>query len=224
MWTLREVAEHIISSVNSYNNTVGSRINPEQVEAMIPNLRQRAIISKYNGNSQIGASKRIEGDWVQRFEIVIDPSIQDISWEFLLADCPKMIAVNNSVDGLIYVGRKGKTQSFKIAQTRDEINTLKARGFINNGKDIVVVYADNQIEIYGDKSLKKLWIEGILQDPSEQPGFSQEFSPYPVSASILDIMISIYKINMNVAIGQPKDTIPDSTDTNSIKAQKVNLV
>lgn len=224
MWTLREVAEHIISSVNSFNDTVGSRINPRQVESMIPNLRQQSIISKYNGSRTLGASKRIEGDWIQKFDLIVDPTIQDSALEYLIVECPKFIAVNENVSGMVYLGRKDKTQSFKVAQTRDEINTLKARGFINNGKNIVVLYSETSLEIYGDPALKSLYVEGILQFPSEKPGFNEESEAYPVSSSILDIMISLFKQNMSVAINQPSDTVADQADTNSIRSEKINAI
>jgi hypothetical protein len=223
-WTLRQIAEHIISAVNAFDNTVGSNINPLQVESMIPMLRQDAIIAKYNGNRFLGAQKRIDSDWVQKFELVVDQTIQSVDAEYLIVNCPKVISINQSVDGFIYVGREKKLSKFYRAQSRDEIVTLADRGFINDSKHIVYNYADGQLEVYGNKSLKKIYVEAILQFPSDKPSFNEEFDEYPVSADILSMMVDGYKNSMRIAISQPADTISDMADTKSVRNEKSNLV
>ena len=189
-WTKRQVAEQIISAINAFDDTVGSNINPRQVEGMLAGLRQDAILAKYNGSRYLAAARRINGDWVQKFELTIDPTIQDVNAEYLLVDCPKAVSINENRSGFVYVGRQKKTNKFFMAQSRDEIATLKARGFINNGKTIVAMYSDNQLEIYGDKSLQKVYLEAILQFPEDKPNFDEEFDDYPVSADLITGLVS----------------------------------
>lgn len=220
----REIAEHLIASVNAFDDTVGSNINPLQVEALADALRQDAILAKYNGSRYLAAAKRIDPDWVQSFELTIDKAAQDINADFIVVDCPKPISINQNTDGFIYVGRKNKIAKFYKAQSMDEIATLNARGFINNGKDIVYIYTDNQLKIYGNNALEKLWVSVILQNPSQQPGFDEEYDDYPVSMDILTMMVDLFKEKMRIAVSQPADTISDMAPTNSVRQEKNNLV
>ncbi len=218
-----EIAEQLISAVNSFDNTIGSRINPLQVEGMIPSLRQEAILAKYNGSRTMAAAKRINGDWVQKFSLTIDSSIQTDDAEYILLDCPPPISINYCTSGFIYVGAKDRVNRFIMAQTRDEIATYKARGFINDGKHIVCMYADSQLEIYGNNNLETVYLEMILQNPADKPSFSLSNDEYPVSADILGLMTDIFKQRMGIAISQAPDNIADNADTNTIRVTKSNL-
>lgn len=206
---IREVAEQIISAVNAGSPSISQKWNPRQVEDMLPTLRNRAIEIVYNGSRDRGMSKRIDSAWIQKFDVTVDPTIQDANAEYLIVNVPLALPISQNINGSVYVGSKDKTNKFFHAQTRDEIQTLKDRGFINTGKYIVYTEADGQMEIYGNKALKDFYVERVLADPTESPNFNAETSDYPISKNLLDIMINVFKQEFNVAIQQPKDTVLD---------------
>lgn len=222
--TLREVKEQLITAINAGSSSLGMKWDSLQVEAMVPSLRQEALSAKYNGSRTMGAAKRINSAWVQKFEKTIDLGIQSSDAEYLTVDMPAGVSINQHVDGFIYVGAKDKTNGFYKCQTRDELNTLKKRGFVNNGKQVIYLYSDGQFEIYGDKNLQSFWVEMVMADPSQKPGFNLENDQYPVTEDLLLIMIDIFKQKEGIAITQPRDTIADAQDTVSVRPLKANIV
>jgi len=206
---IRETSEQLISAVNAASPSITQKWNPLQIEALLPTLRNRAFEIIYNGNRERGMSQRIDGSWVQKFPVTINPSIQDTALEYLIAELPAPVPISTRLNGFVYVGANKKTSRFFQAQSRDEIATLKERGFINNGKHIVFMYSEDTMEIYGNKALRDFYVEAILSDPTQKPGYDMELDDYPISPNVLDIMIEVFKKEYAIAIQQPKDTVAD---------------
>jgi len=224
---IREVKEQLLTLINAGSPTIDMKYHDEQVEAMIPSLRQEAIVIKYNGGVVNGmktkGSGRINGAWIQRFSTDVDLSIQETDLEYLRVVSPAPVMINRNTSGDIYIGKNKSTNKFKVCQTRDELQTLKSRGFVNNGTDIIALYSESEYEIYGDKSLKEFYRESVLADPSEKPGFNLETDTYPVTEDLLLVMADIYKQKMGLAIQQVKDPVVDNTVTNERGNLKANL-
>jgi len=224
---LIEVKEQLITLINAGSPTIDMKYHDRQVEAMIPSLRQEAILVRYNGGIVNGiktaGSYRINGAWVQKFSVTIDASIQENDLEYLRVITAAPIMINSNVSGDVYVGKNKSTNQFKVCQTRDELQTLKTRGFVDNGKNIIVLFSDGEYEIYGDKMLKNFYRESVLANPVDKPGFNLVTDEYPVSEDLLLIMADIYKQKMGIAIQQTKDPVIDQTVTSERGNVKANL-
>ena len=214
MKKLNEYADLLVRIVNAFEVKVGGKYSDlEAVEALIPTLRQEAILIKYNGSANIAASKKIDPACLQSFLIAIDSAAQDSELDYLVFNSPRFVNISKGVSGDIYVGAKRLTQAFKKAYTRTEIDTLKTRGYLNDGKHILYVTADDKINVYGNKMLKEIWVEGILTDPLEATNFNPETDPYPMSEDIFTIVMDLFKVKVGITINQAQDNVDNDTSS-----------
>jgi hypothetical protein len=150
---------------------------------------------------------------LQSFLIAIDSPAQDPELDYLVFDSPRFVNISRTVSGDIYVGAKRLTQAFKKVYTRTEIDTLKIRGYLNDGKHILYVTADDKINVYGNKMLKEIWVEGILTDPLEATNFNAETDPYPMSEDIFTIVMDLFKQKVGITINQAQDNVDNDTSS-----------
>lgn len=214
MKKLNEYADLLVRIVNAFEVKVGGKYSDlEAVEALIPTLRQEAMLIKYNGSANIAASKKIDPACLQSFLIAIDSAAQDSELDYLVFNSPRFVNISKGVSGDIYVGAKRLTQAFKKVYTRTEIDTLKTRGYLNDGKHILYVTADDKINVYGNKMLKEIWVEGILTDPLEATNFNPETDPYPMSEDIFTIVMDLFKVKVGITINQAQDNVDNDTSS-----------
>jgi hypothetical protein len=214
MKKLNEYADLLVRIVNAFEVKVGGKYSDlEAVEALIPTLRQEAMLIKYNGSANIAASKKIDPACLQSFLIAIDSAAQDSELDYLVFNSPRFVNISKGVSGDIYVGAKRLTQAFKKVYTRTEIDTLKTRGYLNDGKHILYVTADDKINVYGNKMLKEIWVEGILTDPLEATNFNPETDPYPMSEDIFTIVMDLFKAKVGITINQAQDNVDNDTSS-----------
>jgi hypothetical protein len=223
--TLAQYADLLIREIDAFGNTIGGKYSDiEAVEALIPVLRQDAIIIKYNGSQSIAASKKIDyGCMSLPFKITLDSTIQDADLDYLIFKCPRFVNISPKVSGDIYIGAKNKTQSFSKVSSRAEINVLKDRGYLNNGKNILYQNIDTELHVFGNKMLKEVWIEGILTDPQDAPNFDVDSDVYPMSDEVFSLVMDLFKAKLNITLGQAQDNINDNADTISKGRIKQNI-
>jgi hypothetical protein len=225
MKKLNEYADLLVRVVNAFEVKVGGKYSDlEAVEAMIPTLRQEAILIKYNGNANIAAAKKIDAACLQSFLITIDPAAQDLEADYLVFDSPRFVNISKNVSGDIYVGAKRLTQAFKKVYTRTDIDILKTRGYLNDGKHILYMTADDKMNVYGNKMLKEIWVEGILVDPLESTSFNPENDPYPMSEDLFTIVMDLFKQKVGITINQAQDNVDNDTSSQGRAATKAALV
>lgn len=224
MKKLNEYADLLVRMVNAFEVKIGGKYSDlEAVEALIPTLRQEAILIKYNGNNAIAAAKKIDPACLQSFLIAIDSAAQDTELDYLTFNSPRFVNISKNVSGDIYVGAKRLTQAFKKVYTRTEIDTLKTRGYLNDGKHVMYVTADDKINVYGNKMLKEIWVEGILTDPIEATNFNVETDAYPMSEDIFTIVIDLFKQKVGITINQVQDNVDNDTSSQGRGATKPAL-
>jgi hypothetical protein len=224
MKKLNEYADLLVRMVNAFEVKIGGKYSDlEAVEALIPTLRQEAILIKYNGNANIAAAKKIDPACLQSFLIAIDSAAQDAELDYLIFNSPRFVNISKNVSGDIYVGAKRLTQAFKKVYTRTEIDTLKTRGYLNDGKHVLYVTADDKINVYGNKMLKEIWVEGILTDPIEATNFNVETDAYPMSEDIFTIVIDLFKQKVGITINQVQDNVDNDTSSQGRGATKPAL-
>ena len=224
MKKLNEYADLLVRIVNAFEVKVGGKYSDlEAVEALIPTLRQEAILIKYNGSQNIAASKKIDPACIQSFLIPIVSADQDAEVDYLVFNSPRFVNIAKGVSGDIYVGAKRLTQAFKKVYTRTEIDTLKTRGYLNDGKHILYMNADDKMNVYGNKMLKEIWVEGILVDPIEASNFNVETDPYPMSEDLFTIVMDLFKQKVGITINQVQDNVDNDTSSQGRGATKAAL-
>jgi len=224
MKKLNEYADLLVRIVNAFEVKIGGKYSDlEAVEALIPTLRQEAILIKYNGSQNIAASKKINPACIQSFLISLVSAEQDAEVDYLVFNSPRFVNIAKGVSGDIYVGAKRLTQAFKKVYTRTEIDTLKTRGYLNDSKHILYMNADDKMNVYGNKMLKEVWVEGILVDPIEASNFNVETDPYPMSEDLFTIVMDLFKQKVGITINQVQDNVDNDTSSQGRGATKPAL-
>ena len=215
------VIDELIRSVQGAVNTANGRFDSEYVQSLLPQLRAEAIVVAYNGSRSQAANRTIAGQWLQTIKVTIPSNQQGSNNEFLQVEIPPIIRINDRTDGLVYVGNDDTAVSFARAYTKTEVADLKRRGFLR-GREIVYIYTGNKLEIYGNKILKDLQIQGVFSNPTEIEGFNWYESEYPVDDYTLAIMKDLFLQRARIEMGVPTDTVADGQDTLSVNPLKAN--
>lgn len=221
--TLNEVQEVILRAINGLDATLGSRIDPLYLEQLIHQSRIEAIRILYNGSKNYGALKKVDPMWMQEFTVDIIDGDQDDNYDYLVFDVPPPAQISRGVGGLIYVGSTKKTKGFHVAQTRGEIADLIARGLLDNGRDVAVMWEQDGLKVWGNDNLKKLRIAGVFQDPTEVPNYLIDEDAYPVSNDLVNLIRDLIVNQVSLGLRQPPDVVADGGDTSTINANRQNI-
>ena len=216
------IVDELIRAVNAAVNTTNGKWDNEYVYNLLPQLRAEAIVTVYNGSRTLAANRTISPSWLQTVDVTIDPTQQSSTAEYLVVQVPKIIRINDKTDGLIYVGDLDKAIDFKRAYTKSEIAYLKQRGFLR-GKEIIYIGVGNQLEIYGNKSLKSFQIQGVFSDPTNIYGFNPLADDYPVDEQTISVMKDLFLARVRTELATTQDTVADGADTMSIRPIKSNI-
>src|SRR5574343_306375 len=212
---LREIVDRLIRSVSGGNDPSGSKYDPVYVESITPSLREKAIKAEYNG------TKRVDYAWLNpAFTVTRTPAV--VTTDFVTFNVPKPLSINKAVDGFIYVGKENESVSFKKLTSREEAAIYTERGFFRNGKDIGYLWQQPNLEVYGNNALLEVQVRAILSNPLDAPNFDPEVDEYPVTESVLSIMVELFKQEINININKPTDTVLDNADTLSKAAISQN--
>ena len=216
MKLLAEYADLLVRSVNAFESKVGGKYSDlEAVEAMIPTLRQDAIILKYNGSQQYAASKKIDAACVQSLNINIVEADQNKAADHLVFACPRFVNISPKVGGDIYVGQKDILQSFRRVSSSQEVSMLQTRGYLNNGKVIMYHPVNDELYVYGNKMLKSVYVQGIFENPLDVPSFNPETDVYPMSEEIFSVVMDLFKMKLNITLNQAQDNVDNDVNTES---------
>jgi hypothetical protein len=210
---LIEIVDKLIRSVSGGVNPNDSKFDPLYVQALIPQLREKAIKMDYSGTRDMAANKRIEYAWLQSELLNIDEEIQDPDVDYLIFSLPKPVAISKGVDGIVYAGKKDDSVDFSKLANRNEVALYKRRGFLRNGKDIAVIYETPYLLVFGNPNLKQVKIQGVFSDPTRVANFNQDTDDYPVTDSLLDVMTDLFKKEQGININKPADSVNDGADT-----------
>ena len=209
---LREVADILIRSVSAAVNTNDGRYDPIYVEKLIPQLREQAAKIDYFGDRSRAATRRIDYSLTQQFTVTRDAN-QDNDLDYITFTVPKPMSIGRVVDGLVYVGSKDKSYNFSKLMNREDAANMAKRG-VFNGKMIGYWWENpNKLLFIGNKMLQEVNVRGVLSDPTQAPAFLIESHDYPISETILAIMIELFKANQNVNINRPTDIVEDGKET-----------
>jgi hypothetical protein len=209
---LRQIADILIRSVSGGDDVADGKYSPQYVEALIPALRQQAIIDDYYGTRTRAASRRLDYALYQTADITVN-NVPNNPNDYITFTCPKCIGVGRLIDGLEYVGQQENSIGFKRLLNRGDISNNKARNMFD-GSVIAYIWASPNLEVYGNNALTELQVRGIFSDPTEVPNFDIENDPYPISENILLLMTDLFKMNQNINIQTPADITLDGKLTN----------
>jgi hypothetical protein len=209
----REVVDILIRSVSGGVNTIDSKYEPEYVEALLPQLREQAIKLDFFGSRDRAATRRLDYALTQSTNVTKNVT-QNTSYDYITFTLPKPIALGYQNDGLVYVGQEDNSVSFSKFMNREDVANAKMRGMLN-GEQIGYIHEGTKLLIFGNNMLSEVNVRGIFYDPLVVPEFNWQTDDYPVTESILSLMVELFKSSQNVNINKPADNILDNADTTS---------
>lgn len=210
MPNLRQVADILIRSVSGGVNTSDSKYDPEYVEALIPQLREKAMKIEYFGDRNNAGTGRLDYSWFQNVTVPVNDS-QVEGADYIKFVFPKPVSLGRKVNGLVYIGQKLNSVEFKQFLNRSDVANMKIRG-IFDGTVIGYIWESYNLVVFGNNMLEEVdgWV--IAANPQSVSGFNIEVDDYPVSDSLIRIMSDLFKIDQNVNIQKPADTVLNGQD------------
>lgn len=203
---IRQIADILIRSVSGSENGLDNKYSPEYVEALIPSLRNDAIILDYYGSKTRAASRRLDYALYQTVNATVNTPVE--GRDYVTFTVPKTIGVGRLIDGSVYVGKQNDSVQFSRLLNRSDVAMMKARGLLD-GSNIAYIRNPTEIEVYGNNALSELQERGIYADPTQVPNFKIEEDDYPISDSILNLMIDLFKAGQNINVQMPADNVLD---------------
>lgn len=203
---IRQIADILIRSVSGSENGLDNKYSPRYVEALIPSLRNDAIILDYYGSRTRAASRRLDYALYQTVNATVNTPVE--GRDYVTFTVPKTIGVSRLIDGSVYVGKQNDSVQFSRLLNRSDVAMMKARGLLD-GSNIAYIRNPTEIEVYGNNALSELQERGIYADPTQVPNFKIEQDDYPISDSILNLMIDLFKAGQNINVQMPADNVLD---------------
>lgn len=207
---LRQIADILIRSVSGGDNTIDNKYSPEYVEALVPSLRNDAIILSYFGSRTRAASRRLDYALYQTVDLTVNAVNNNL--DYVTFDLPRTISIGRLIDGLVYVGQVDNSVEFSRLLNRSDVAMMKARGLFD-GTNIAYIWSQGKLEVYGNNALSECQVRGIFADPTQVPSFRIEQDDYPISDNILNIMTDLFKMQMNINVQMPADNVLDGKPT-----------
>jgi hypothetical protein len=207
---LRQIADRLIRSLSGGENGVDNKYSPPYVEALIPSLRNDAIILDYYGGKTRAASKRLDYALYQTVDLEVNAVNNNL--DYVTFDLPRTIGVGRLIDGLVYVGKIDNSVEFSRLLNRSDVAMMKARGLLD-GTNIAYIWSQGKLEVYGNNALSECQVRGIFADPTQVPNFRIEEDDYPISENLLLLMVDLFKDEMNINVQMPADNVLDGKQT-----------
>ena len=203
---LRNIIDTLIRAVSGGENSIDNKYSPTYVEALVPQLRNEAIILDYYGSRNRAASRRLDYACYQTIDVNVNTPVE--GRDYVTFTVPKTIGVGRLIDGLVYVGQQDQSIEFSRLLNRSDVAMMKARGLLN-GDNIAYIWSQGNIEVYGNNALGEIQVRGIFVNPTELSSFNVEADDYPISENLLLLMTDLFKAQMNVNIQLPSDITLD---------------
>lgn len=203
---LRNIVDTLIRAVSGGENGIDNKYSPTYVEALVPQLRNEAIILDYYGSRNRAASRRLDYACYQTIDVNVNTPVE--GRDYVTFTVPKTIGVGRLIDGLVYVGQQDQSIEFSRLLNRSDVAMMKARGLLN-GDNIAYIWSQGNIEVYGNNALGEIQVRGIFVNPTELSSFNVEADDYPISENLLLLMADLFKAQMNVNIQLPSDITLD---------------
>jgi hypothetical protein len=216
--TIDQIRELVRIGISAGVESTDSVLDDAAIEAMI-NDKRATIISTFLSQSK---ANRLSESWVQHvyFGCGLNPyQCKDT----VVFECPRVIHINNELDGFVYVGNANGIEPFTRLKTSFmNLSMLDSM----SSKTRLLWYPDTDsvgnhgVVIRGNKFLEKLKISIIASNPLEVPGFRRDVDDYPVDAHVRDLLVDeVCNAFLKKLRGRTPDLTPDFTDT---LAKKVN--
>lgn len=203
---LRNIVDTLIRAVSGGENSIDNKYSPTYIEALVPQLRNEAIILDYYGSRNRAASRRLDYACYQTIDVNVNTPVE--GRDYVTFTVPKTIGVGRLIDGLVYVGQQDQSIEFSRLLNRSDVAMMKARGLLN-GDNIAYIWSQGNIEVYGNNALGEIQVRGIFVNPTELSSFNVETDDYPISENLLLLMTDLFKAQMNVNIGMKSDITLD---------------
>lgn len=216
------LVDELIASVNAAVVTQGSKWDGAYVLELLPQIKAEAQSISYNGSRAKGRNASVHPMWLMIYDATIIGNQQDSSWEYVVAQIPNFIRINENTDGLVYCGGANIAVNFHRQQTVSEISDLKNRGFLK-GKEICYVVIGSETRFYGNKALKSFQAHIVPASPFDIPTYKPLQHDYPVDPDTIAIMKDLFIQRAMREAGMVTDKVLTGEPTNEQGALKSNI-
>lgn len=218
------LGEYIDELMTVFGNMVyndDNKISERMLEQMFPKWKQEAFFVVFNGNKYTAANSFIHSSNYVKTEISYDKDIQEVGAEYVLFLVEPAVGLNSSLNGFRFVGDRITSTSFYQFPDPNSYNWTREAGLISVN-EVAFVVTGNQMRVYGNTQLKKLFMDYIPVDvmnvdvwdieTKETRPFNPESDPYPISEDIWRVMKQIAISELTPANLRPADMTNDNTN------------
>ena len=158
-----------------------SRFDRGTMLTVLNAARAFAITEMYSKNT------RVHPNFIQRIYPEYKEALQQDDC-YNLFEIPRTVAINDKMDGLMYVGSIKGNEAYWKVRTRMQLNSRRNQRVhkLAMNKHVHYLYDATRgyLEIYDDK-VKYPLVEGIFEDPTSVPQFSLEHDEYPITSDVM---------------------------------------
>lgn len=219
--TIPQLTEKIIRSVEGSVDPNDGKLDYLYIEANLSKWRQSAINRSINGAKDKGINWFIPPQLYQEFEIDIIRADQNPSWDYVEVEIPAPARMNEIFDGTGFLGDRNTNRSFSQISSPMYASDLVRRGDLN--KDTVgFLNIGHKTRFYGDKELKKVYVQRVCVDPTAVPDYDIDITIYPLDEDTEALLILLAAAELNPQVAKVTDVVSDMVSTMERRALKVN--
>jgi hypothetical protein len=217
---LEKIKEQCIRSIQAGIDSLDSRFESEAIEDLIRVVRLELFILSVNGSRTMAANSFIPGQWALTYLSVIDVNAQDSEADYLVFSKPRTVRNNNHSDGILFAGKEKSPRSFtQLKSWEQAAMALDLEEIYANGGEHFLDEGDRLV-IFGNKSLKRLKIRAVFEDPQAIPDFDVYNDDYPMPDDLIPQLVIMVRDRF---LAQQQAGIPDLTQSgNDLTPPKIN--
>lgn len=217
---LEKIKEQCVRSIQAAISSLDSRFEGEAIEDLIRLVRLELFIFSVNGSRTAAANSFIPGQWALTYLSVINTNDQDPEADYLVFSKPRTARNNNHSDGILFAGKEKSPRSFtQLKSWEQAAMALDLEEIYANGGEHFLDEGDRLI-VFGNKSLKRLKIRAVFEDPESVPNFDVYTNDYPIPEDLIPQLIIMVRDRF---LAQQQAQVPDLTQSgNDVTPPKIN--
>lgn len=216
--TQRELKEVIQRLPSGGIMTDSNRYDDAYIIALMNTYRGLVLKTVYQKD------KRINPVCYQKYYPRYESDLQDTACHVKFR-MPEVICMDEHSDGLRFMGSIDGDVSFRRVHSRAKLAIYNSHKImnVNNKRAISVLYDGNDqiLEVYGNKDLKEMMVEGIFVNPNDIPTYNALLDQYPFSEDYVPLLQNmILREVTSVAEGKPSTILNNDGVDGGVRAPK----
>jgi len=201
MEILPKIADAIIRNIQGAIRTSETKFDIPYIYQVIHEARASILKATFT------KERRIQSSWTQIYIPDFNADLQDNDC-VVKFEVPAPVALDNKIDGFLYVGMIEKNCAFRKAVSRAELSNINRHR--TGRKAIKYLYSEGIMEVYANPLIKEMMIDGIFANPTVLPTYNIRFSEYPID----DASLALLKTAVAGLLGVPAQTPADKKQDN----------